>query len=248
MNVKFFNIFFIALAFLSSCSKDAKDRRCLKSNGKEVSSEMNLSDFNTIKLDGNFKVFLIPDTITKIKIITGENLINNINSDVVDSVLTLSDNNKCRWLRSYDVKKEVYIYFKNLNYLFINKQCDIVGIDTIRTDNFDIIDWGDIGSINISLYCVNFRFTMHAGTGDFIFSGITKNQFLYFHGNGYLNAKNLKSSYCDVTSKTTGNIDVFTNKTLITSLYESGNIIYYGNPLNIKINTKYSTGELIKGE
>ncbi len=246
MRFIFFYILILILFF--SCSKDAENRECFKSNGAEVNKERNLSNFNTIELDDNFKVFLIQDTINKINIITGENLVNNIKSDIVDSILILKDENKCRWLRSYDVKKEVYIHFKNINYLLINKECDVFGNDTLFINDFEIINWGDISSVNLKLHCNNFRFTMHAGTGTFKFSGITENEFLYFHGNGSVFAGDLRSSYCDVASKFTGDIEVNTDNTLIVSLYSSGNVIYYGNPTNIKLKIKYYSGELIKGE
>ena len=247
MTKLFFNIIFFVLIFLS-CNKRYDDRKCFKSNGKEVSKEINLQDFNSIELDGNFKVFLKSDTLNRIEIVSGKNLINNIKADISDSILILKDNNKCRWLRSYNVKKEIYVYYKNINYLLINKQCDIISKDTVFVDDFEIIDWGDIGTINLKLHCINFRFTVHSGTGDFYFSGITQNQFLYFHGNGYVHAKDLQSSYCDVTSKTTGDIEVFSDNNLFVKLYESGNIYYYGAPLNITKSVKYSSGDLIKGK
>lgn len=231
-----------------SCSKNNENKKCSLSNGKEKTETRNLENFNTIRFDGNITAYLINDTVNKIKIVTGENLIENIISKVKDSTLIIDDYNKCRWLRSYKVKKEVYIYYKKINNILINSQIDLKSENEITTENFEIVNWGDISNIDIKLNCYNFRFSTHAGTGNFNFSGNVQNQFLYFHGTGYIFAKDLKSNYCDITSMTTGNIEIYTENTLIVGLYETGNIIYYGNPTNIETKVKLSSGELIKGD
>ncbi len=230
-----------------SCEKPSNNA-CIKSNGNIISEIRNLDNFNKLEINGNFKFTLKQDSVNKISIISGENLVPFITTDIANNTLTVDNKNKCRWMRSYDIPMEIELCFKDINTITLNGQNDIFCIDTIRTDTLFIENNSDISTININIICNRFILTTHAGTGNFILNGKTNQSFLYFHGTGSIDANNLEAKYCEIASLTIGDCFVNCKQTLIAQLYEKGNIYYSGNPTNIKVSKQLSTGELIKAD
>lgn len=103
----------IAVLFLFACKK-AEDRRCVKSAGEESSIEVQLTPFEFLDLGPHLKYVLVQDTAEKLVISGGKNLLNFVESSVVDKKLSISNGNKCNFLRSYKHEVTVEIHLKNI--------------------------------------------------------------------------------------------------------------------------------------
>ncbi len=238
-------IILLTIGIFFSCKKPSNNS-CIKGNGDIISEIRDLDSFNSLEINGNFKFTLKQDTVNKITIKSGENLVPFITTDVENNALIVGNKNKCRWIRSYDIPMEIELSFININLITINGQNDIFCTDTIRTDALFIDNVSDISTINLNIICNKFTFKVHAGSGDFTFNGIAKNSYYYFHGIGYIFANKLKSNYCEISSRNIGACYIYTTHTIIAELCQSGNIYYSGNPTNIKILKQCAEGKLLK--
>lgn len=99
--------YIIGLYIVVGCNSiDSLD--CFQSTGDIVVEEYNLKFFNKIQVWERVQLFVQYGNIAKVRVETGENLINEIKLVVQDSVLTISDRNSCNFVRDYAVTK-VYV-------------------------------------------------------------------------------------------------------------------------------------------
>ena len=98
----------------SFACKKAEDRRCIKSIGEDAVKELSVDQFDRIYLKEHIHYTLVQDTIEKVVIKGGKNLLNFIDVQVIDGRLEIQNENKCSFLRSYDREVEVEIHFKEL--------------------------------------------------------------------------------------------------------------------------------------
>src|SRR6187402_160202 len=58
----------------------------------------------------NADVIIHPDTVNRIRVTCGSNLIGKIETEITDGILRIRNNNHCNWVRSFDpyIKVEVW--------------------------------------------------------------------------------------------------------------------------------------------
>ena len=99
----------IFLYALCSCKKENRFD-LVKRTGKETVEERSLSGFTTLLLYDKFDVELVSDTINKAIVIAGKNIIGNIPTEIKDGILTIRNNNKYNWSRSYSKTLKVELH------------------------------------------------------------------------------------------------------------------------------------------
>jgi hypothetical protein len=239
-------IFFIMFFFLFSCIKENKCI-CFKTTGKNIKKEILLSDFYEIQINNIFNVFITEDTINKIVIEGGKNLVPFIKVDNQSHSLSISDKNKCNWLRSYKRNLNLFISVKpsKLNSIIINGECNIFSTNTINGNELNIIVYSGIAKMDLSVDNQVTRLTVHAATGDYILKGNTTFAYIYSFGTCYIFANKLISDIVYITNKSSGNDYVYANNEIEGEIAYIGNIYYSGDPDKIIIKQS-SSGRLIK--
>jgi hypothetical protein len=220
--------FLILLFFLFGCG----DGDCLKSSGAETSEERMLSDFKAIELSDLFNVWLVNDTITKIIVETGENLISDIKTEISDTTLKISNTSKCRFLRGYGNYPKLIIHVKDLKLVQIYEPCNVYTIDTLKNYQIQFIFNADISTANLCIESTYLTLDLWSDvTGEYTIKG--KSFYLISNTYGYskINAKDLECDNIILNSVSTGNITVTAKSTLNVTILGSGNVYYYGNPV-----------------
>ncbi len=236
--------FISLLIFISACSKE-HSCDCFVSNGKVFEEQRDLSSFTEIEIDNVFDVTLKIDTVNEIKITTGKNLINGIETTVENNRLYVKNANKCNWTRKYIGKVKLEITLNKLTYLNLNGSCDVSCDDTIKGNEIKIDDWADISNFNMIFDCSSLTFALHAGTGNINLKGKVGVGYYWNHGYGYFNFYDLPTEYCYIMSNSTGNCNLSVNTEIGAKLYGTGNIYMKGNPSKILVN-RYGLGEFIR--
>ena len=99
--------------FMDACRKP-EECKCLKSNGKQVEQHRSLNSFNKIVLRDNVNLTILQDTINDMVLNVPENLANFVKTEVKDSVLNISNDNRCNWLRSFNIEINAFVRTNNL--------------------------------------------------------------------------------------------------------------------------------------
>lgn len=220
---------FIVLVF-AGCKKE----NCFKSTGKIVTEERQLEDFGKIELSDYINLFITQDTVNRILVEAGENLISAVVTEVNDGVLVIKNNNMCNWMRSYKKQINVYLFCRNLFMINYNGAGDVKSMNTIVSDSVELNFWSGAGQISLDVQCRIVRIHMHTGVGDAEVSGTTQYLSCFYRGNGQVRCTNLQASDAYIDSKGTNDCYINTTGHLSARIGYIGNVYYSGQPSSIE--------------
>jgi hypothetical protein len=235
------------LLILTSCRK-AEDRRCLKTIGDESERIIETESFDKLYLKEKLRYVLVQDTVEKVVLKGGENLLNFIDVKVVDGRLELYNENKCNFLRNLKKKVVAEIHFKTL----INIHFE--GTEELRSEGGLNFSWLTLlirdgaGPVKLDLQGEAIFATVSHGWGDFTFTGNVKHANLNVKSNGWCDTYGLNvEDSITVVSNTPATLKVNADgAALKAELDGSGDIWYIGSPIGTPVVYQYGTGELIQ--
>jgi hypothetical protein len=237
-------LFIIILFIIYSCEKESSN--CLYNKGNVVKQEILLEDFNCVAVMDIFNVILIQDTLHKVVIEAGENILRHVETIIKDDTLIAQHSIRCNWFRDYE-KINLYVYFCRLKHIVTYSPVKIISTDTIKCNHLEYFALGEIGEADIILNCDYFRFDdSYTTLGQFKFKGKTAKSRFYVNYGSTLFADSLISKEADVFFKTIGDIHVHVTDLLRVWIWGPGNVYYSGNPIKVEIIEEKSTGNLIK--
>ena len=180
------NAFFLVLFVLSlvACKK-AEDRRCLKTAGEDTKLTHLVESFNKLDLGPRIRYVLVQDTVEKVVVKGGENLVNLVSVNVTDGTLKIENTNTCNFLRSYKYVVEVEIHLVNLiNVLFKGtKELSCKNQLNVPYLTFVIEEGG--GTCKLNLNCYSLYVGSGFGWGNFVISGQTNYAKIDLRDNGF---------------------------------------------------------------
>ena len=241
-------IIFVSVSFFLfySCKKqNACD--CFKPRGKNTLDRRVVSPFSTLDVFDKIDVYYTYDTSATSYVVTvntGENLVSNISTEVVDGVLQIRNNNKCNFVRGDHNQVTVYITSPKINYIIQDGIGTIYGTNTIKQDSltYTVRNAGDL-HLNLDVFLVHGSLY---GVGDIYLNGRTNYHLVNATGQCFINAQNLiVDNYCLVIYESTGEARVNVSTELDVVINYSGNVYYTGN-VNVIKKSGTGKGMLIK--
>lgn len=237
----------LALLGLLACKRENRFD-CFKANGEETTLTRNLQRFDSIDVLDNIDVNLLTGSEYKVEIATGKNISANINTNVKNGLLTISNGNTCNFVRGYKQKIRVTVYAPRLQKVYHTGVGTVYIEEGFKQDTVRL-RVGNTGDTHISGHFKTIYTSTHGG-GDIYLKGSTDELLVYTNGTNYIRAQNLViKRFCYVSSYTLG--DVILNLEGVELEYlinDDGNILYTGNPKSIKqLNNTVTKGKLIKG-
>jgi hypothetical protein len=220
-------ISFLLLLSVISCNKNGK---CFSTSGSVISQERPVMPFDSIDLGDNADLILTQDSITKITVEAGQNIISGITTEIVDRQLVIRNTNICNWLRSYQKPLNVYVSLDHLWKIYYNAAGNISTTNTFNIDSVKVEVWGGCGTIDLALNCKKGFFALNQGTADYNLHGNCDVASVYVSGMGLFQAKNLVTHYCSVENKGTNDCYVNVSVSLNAIIENIGSIYYTGNP------------------
>ncbi|MCH8317274.1 MAG: DUF2807 domain-containing protein [Bacteroidetes bacterium] len=217
------------LIFLSLLQLLNPYSKCLgqsvKGNGNIIKQERRVPAFDVIEIHDAFEVYLSQGYKEKVTIVTDENLLEIVVTEVKDNILVIS--NKQKIIRSKSTK--LYITFKELN------KIDILGAVTLKGDSkfkFDVLKLMVSGAATINLDLVANKLVSDLSGGTEIkLSGNVSIVNMNISGAANLSALNLITDNFKIYISGAGNAKINVNKQLDVSISGAGNVKYKGNPL-----------------
>lgn len=236
-------VFFLGIAVLASCQKGTK---CIHSMGENTKDTRYVLSFNRLRINSLMDVYWHLDTVNKVVITTGKNMLTYIKTEVSNNRLSITNENRCNWLRKYQ-RIKVDVYSPAFKYLDLYGNGDFYMTDTITVDSFMVDNWSDISKIKLMTHCQVFSYSQNAGTGDTYIDGSAAVSYLWVMGYGYVFACGLKTGYQYITHKSTGQLYVNVEKEVGARLFSSGNLYVFGHPYKVEKQV-YSSGNVILAE
>lgn len=235
--------FFLLLPFICifpSCNKE-KDFDCFKSTGNIVKVFRTTPSFSKILLQGNIHLVFIPDTIQKIEIEAGENLIPKITTTVENDSLILDNRNYCNWVRSFENEVTIYIYGNPGLKLYHKGYGKVSG--NIKGNRFFIKSWSNETTeleLNVNqLWLESFKL------GNTFLSGSIENAQIFRHETGKIDMNN--TSWCKKLiyhDHGQGKSIIRADEKLEIKIFDSGEVLCTTNPDTLIIYGDNKKGKL----
>ena len=236
----------IAACIVFTSCKKSEDRRCFKSVGSETTKEIELGSFESMFLGPHLNYVLVQDTVEKIVITGGKNLVNFIGTEIVDGKLSVTNDNKCNFLRTYKKSVTVEIHLVNVSKIEFEGTKPVLCPNPLTTPNLLVVIKNGAGEFNLKLDNDEFKMKISNGWGNMSISGVTKYAKMEVTSNGFFDSYDLTVlDSLHVISKTSGLSKINADNTLLRSETSfPGDIWYIGTPTLID-HTQYGTGELL---
>lgn len=237
-------IIWLLVFAITSCKK-AEDRACIKGAGEEVVKTVELASFNKLELGPHLNFNLVQDTINKIVITGGKNLVNFVESNVEDGLLTIFNKNKCNFLRSYKKEITVDVHFINVVNILFEGTKPLYCKNTINTSDLAVTLRDGAGKFNLDVNANSLTTLITHGWCNYNLTGNVNFLKLNIRSNGFGTSNINVTDSVSVIMSSAENIKLFAGNVLLRAeISGGGNVGYTGVPSNI-ILERYGSGELI---
>lgn len=239
-------ILIISLHILFAACDTSNAPDCLKTSGKIIENTIELDEFTSLQINNEFDVVLEQSPLQEVLLITGENLVSEINFDLADEKLTISDQNSCDWVRDYIFPK-VIIRHPGLSEIRQNGGGSISSLDTLILNELLLISENSTGTFDLRLRCDKLVI-VNNDLSNYHISGETNSlEVGFFSGDGRFEGSDLSTVNANVFHRGTNDIIVNVSEKLTGRILATGDIIYVGNEPNSIDVSDENRGSLING-
>ena len=222
-------------------SPDAFD--CIKKTGTKVEEEIILGEFEKIAIYDGLQLNLVYGEKQEVIIKGGENLIPNVDFQLKEKQLTITDDNGCNWVRDY----EPIVITITSNRLIEVRSGGYGLIKSINTLNFDqlLVESKDgSGDFELDVAVDQLRVVNNSFSNIYI-SGLANYLSIgHWYNDGRFNGTDLEINNVGISHNGVNDIYIRVKEKLSGELTSRGNIIYFGNPEIVEVNVS-GTGQLI---
>ena len=246
--MRVYSLLILSFIFFISCQKPDD---CIKSTGPLTSKSIDVSAFDKIVVYKGIGLVINQGSEYKVEVKTGENLINDIQVNLSDRVLSIQDNTTCNWVRDYG-QTLVYITAPNLTDIYSKTEQNIISngmltYPNLRLTSMDFFDgYKGVGTGDFIFNINTDNLTIDSNNvSKFTINGQTANLNInVYEGNGIIDTKNLFSDSINIYHRGSNDIFVHPINSIFGNLYNVGNIIASSTPEIIEVTSHYS-GKLI---
>lgn len=228
-----------------SCEK-ASERACIKGFGDDSMIEQELGEFNQLYLGPRLRFDLVQDTLNKIVIKGGENVIGFVKTELIDGKLFITNENKCNFLRSYKKKINVELHLKKVQNIEFDATEPAYCLNTLSTDYLSVTINESAGRFHLDLNAEVLYTVVNRNWGNFEVVGNVNYYKAHLRGNAFGNTTGLSVlDSIHVITRSGSDLDINADGVLLRSqIYSVGNIGYIGTPLIID-HMSFGEGELL---
>lgn len=234
----------VCLALVFSCKKP-ENRACYKSIGDESILERSLNDFSLLDLGPHLKYILVQDSVNKVIISGGKNLLNFIETNVEDDKLTIVNKNKCNFLRKLDNDIIVEIHFKEIINIY-SEATEEVFCESLTTDYLSLAMRDGIGRMKLNINVQSVNVIISHGWCNFELNGNANYAKFDVRSNGFGDAYGLNVN--DSIHAVSNSSEYFkinaSNCLLRSQTHENGDVWYLGTPIELE-HFSYGSGQLL---
>lgn len=240
----------LLLLLFMSCEKPYD---CVKSSGPLKSRVIDGLVFSRILVNKRINLVVLEGPERKVEIVTGENLIGDIEVEVSGDLLRLTDNTSCNWVRDYgatvvyvtapnitqiiskteqEIRSQGVLHYPSLHLLSLN---DLDGYDGVGTGDFHLeVDNASLQAENNDL-------------GRYFISGHTENLRVYFwESGGVFHGENLYADTVHFFHRGSNDLFIRPINSLSGDIYNIGDVNCFSRPPANQVQvTEHYRGRLI---
>ena len=229
-------------------SENAGD--CFQTTGTIIQQEFTVTGFNKILVNRNVELIIKEGSTEKVVVETGKNLLNDVQVEVVDNQLILTDDNICNFVRDYGVTK-VYVTAPNITEIRSSTQYDIKSDGVLTYPNLTVFaeDFSEpetVTSGNFYLDIDNERLTVvFNNLSNAFITGKTNNlQVTLASGLSLFDASELIAQNVSISNRSSNDIIINPQLKLTGKISGVGNVIALNKPPIVEVEEVYK-GRLI---
>ena len=234
----------IIMLLAISCSK-MNPGDCFKNSGSVSTQVRVASPFSYLHMKNNVDVFLTYTQEYSIEVRAGKNIIPGIKTSIEGNTLSISNENSCNWVRSYNSPIEVYIGLPRLDGIIYQSSGNLTSVNKFIGDSIKLDILEGAGSINLWIDMKKTRISLAYGTADVNVKGYSHLSYLYSDGYGPADLSKLQTEFTYMSSNSTNNCRVRARLELHVGISNVGDVYYSGDPLEVHRNIT-GTGKLYK--
>jgi hypothetical protein len=243
--MRLFLIIPVLFLFVISCKKK-DERSCLKSFGADTELEFPLDSIKEFRLYKNISYYFFQDTLRKVIVKGGQNVVNFIRLQTADHILSITNENKCHFLRDFDHKIQVEIHYPFYSDIYSETNDSVIFQDTISADQLHVQQVLGGGGIRLCVNTKQLILEATHGVGNYKVTGQAQYADLRIQTNGSGDASGLKCPLFDIDLNSSGNLLVNLDSAKASVLIRgTGNVIYSGTPDSLII-TKNGDGAVVQ--
>ena len=234
-----FLLMLFAVLLLPACVIDIDDNdfdddgfnNCIRGEGGTVTADLNLNEFNGIKLEVDAEVFLTQGNNQSVTVEAEDNIIDVLDLDVQNNIWKI-EFDQC--VRDHDDIR-IFITMPNIRFLSITGSGLIRGENNFNVNNIDLRISGS-GDMDLALDAANVDARI-SGSGKMFLEGNTEEFDFSIAGSGDYRAFDLNAERGDIEVTGSGDSEVRVNDFLDIEINGSGDVYYKGFPaLDVEIN------------
>lgn len=233
---------FLSLLWLFGCdSPDAFD--CIKKSGTVVEEEVMVGEFKRIFTYDGLQLNLAYGESQKVVIRGGENLIPNVNFELNDDQLIITDDNSCDWTRNYE-PIVIEITSNELKEVRSGGYGLIKSINTLNFDDLLVESKEGSGDFDLTVNTDRLRVVNNSISNITISGAANSLSIGHWYNDGRFIGTDLKINEVNVSHNGVNDIYIHVMEKLSGELTSRGNIFYFGDPDSVEVNVS-GTGGLI---
>ncbi len=218
----------LVLAVFSGTCKKENRCDCVKSTGVVAIESRTLPAFTSVFVEDNVHVVFVVDSVFNgVEVEGGSNLIGLVKTEIVSGELRIRNDNKCNFVRRYDIPITVYVHMPLVLKRIKSKGTGLISNTSVwDLDSIDL-EVESSGDIDFLVNTTTCNIHQH-GAGDITVSGQAGQVIIYCIGTGFVTTDGCAADYSWVYSKGTGKITVAPRDLFIVQLDGPGSAYYRG--------------------
>jgi len=204
--------------------------KSVRGNGNVVKETRQVNPFTGVDASAGINVYLFQGNEEKVVVEADENIKDLIVTRVEGDVL------KCYVKGSIlsSKKMNVYVNFKTLNKINASSGSDVFGETVINAERLDL-DVSSGAEMKVEVNATHIKCNASSGS-DAIVKGTASSFKAEASSGSDINAENLTVKSCDASASSAGEIKITVTEQITADASSGGDVRYYGNPKNERIN------------
>lgn len=241
MNYKIQTVLFIliTLFFASGCEFEQK----LEGSGKITTRRVVVQEFSDLDIEGVFNVYLKQDKLTRLEVLTDENLQHLVQVEQIKDVLYIKTDPDGDYSAT---QMDIYITTPDITYINLEGVTALYCESALELSNLQI-DKNNTGNLQLNAK-LNTLTLNSSGTGEINLVGKAERTVINNSMVGDIYAFDFYSTSMKLTHDGTGDVEIYVLEDLDVALTGIGDVYYKGNPKSITHSSEHRVGRLYKVE
>lgn len=232
-----------------SCDSDSAFD-CIQAAGNTVQIEIEVTSFEKIIVHRDVELIISEGPEFEVTIESGENLINDIEVNVVNGQLELTDNNSCNFVREYGITK-VFVTAPNIMEIRNSSQYEVSSVGILNypdlkliSEDFNALQEFTVGDFRLQVNSTSIQIVSN-NISSYYISGQSENLNIgFFAGAGRFEGGDLIAQNIDVFHRGSNDMIVNPQQSLTGELRGTGDLISLNQPSIVEVHQFY-IGQLI---